>query len=84
MLRLLLAGAVALALPHQQPLAPPPTPPPQYAAFNITLDSPAAPVPRVYYQARADPPDGLELHPLAVSGEAGERVNLAIFADGCE
>ncbi|KLT43077.1 hypothetical protein CC85DRAFT_244810 [Cutaneotrichosporon oleaginosum] len=67
--------------------APPPvTAPPQSdygRLFNITLDAPAAPVPRVYYPlSQSDPPEGLELHPLAVSGEAGERVNLAIFADG--
>ncbi|GMK57375.1 hypothetical protein CspeluHIS016_0402090 [Cutaneotrichosporon spelunceum] len=90
MLAALLLAAAALALPRQDPLSPPPQPnsPPSqldddYRGFNITLDAPAAPVPRVYFShPRHDPPEGMGLYPLAVSGEAGERVNLAIFADG--
>lgn len=40
------------------------------------------------FDARADGDDGkvpedMELIPLAVKGENGDRVNLAIFADGC-
>lgn len=41
------------------------------------------------FDARADgdgdkAPEGMELIPLAVQGNNGDRVNLAIFADGCE
>lgn len=32
----------------------------------------------------AKAPKGMELIPLAVKGANGDRVNLAIFADGCE
>ncbi|BEJ17106.1 hypothetical protein CspHIS471_0605070 [Cutaneotrichosporon sp. HIS471] len=89
MLAVLILAAVALARPTQHPLSPPlssPYHPPSYPAFNITLDAPAGPVPRVYFShgshKQLDPPEGMEVYPLAVSGEAGERVNLAIFADG--